>query len=91
MNNTKYVFYKDGMRVIDLANALGVQSSDVIKPLLLKGFLLTINDNIDYTCAKMMEHYFDCEVIDDRKKEETYNLTSFELNRFSDENKKVGR
>ena len=48
------VLYKEGMSVSDLANALGVSVSEVIKKLMSLGLMMTLNQSIDFDTASII-------------------------------------
>ena len=50
-SNDNEVLYTEGMVLSDLANALGVSASEVIKKLMSLGKMLTINASIDFETA----------------------------------------
>ena len=72
--NEDIVLYKQGMTVSDLATALDVSGTDIIKKLMSLGLMLSLNDQIDFDNAEIV-------VLDYKKtlkKEETQDLANFE-------------
>lgn len=68
------VLYKEGMSVSDLANALGVSVSEVIKKLMSLGLMMTLNQSIDFDTASIISGEFNREL----KREEATNEVTFE-------------
>ena len=77
MSNKKednIVIYHNGMSVGDLANALNVQSSDVIKKLIGLGLMLSVNQPIDFENAEILALDYGKTL----KKEESQDIANFE-------------
>ncbi len=77
--NTNIITYKDGMTISDLAKALSVPPSELIKKLFLLGILATINNKVDFENAELLVSEYGKElqreqIIDETKFEE------FEIN-----------
>ena len=73
------VTYKDGMTIAELAKALGVNSSELIKKLFTLGILATVNNKVDFDNAELLASEYDKklqreQIIDESKFEE------FEIN-----------
>ena len=73
------VTYKDGMTISELAKALGVNSSELIKKLFTLGILATVNNKVDFDNAELLASEYDKklqreQIIDESKFEE------FEIN-----------
>ena len=73
------VTYKDGMTIGELAKALGVNSSELIKKLFTLGILATVNNKVDFDNAELLASEYDKklqreQIIDESKFEE------FEIN-----------
>ena len=68
------VLYKENMSVSDLANALGVNGTDLIKKIMGLGLMLSLNNPIDFETASVL-------ALDSNKtlkKEETQDVSNFE-------------
>ncbi len=74
VDNTNVVTYKDGMTISDLAKALGVQSSDLIKKLFMLGLLATVNNKVDFDNAELLVSEYGKEL----KREQIIDETKFE-------------
>ncbi len=77
MKNTKdenIVLFKEGMSVLDLANALNVSGTDIIKKLMSLGLMLSLNNVIDFENAEIIALEYD-KVL---KREETQDVSNFE-------------
>ena len=74
VDNTNVVTYKDGMTISDLAKALGVQSSDLIKKLFMLGVLATVNNKVDFDNAELLVSEYGKEL----KREQIIDETKFE-------------
>ena len=55
---------KEGMSVADLAEALAINDSEVIKILFLKGVISTVNQTLDFETVKMVCDEEEVEVLD---------------------------
>ena len=69
------VTYKDGMTIAELAKALGVNSSELIKKLFTLGILATVNNKLDFDNAELLASEYDKklqreQIIDESKFEE---------------------
>ena len=69
------VTYKDGMTIAELAKALGVNSSELIKKLFTLGILATVNNKVDFDNAELLASEYDKklqreQIIDESKFEE---------------------
>ena len=74
VDNENVVTYKDGMTISDLAKALGVQSSDLIKKLFMLGVLATVNNKVDFDNAELLVSEYGKEL----KREQIIDETKFE-------------
>ena len=77
MSNKKeenIVLYHEGMSVGDLANALNVQSNDVIKKLIGLGLMLNVNQSISFENAEILALDYGKTL----KKEESQDIANFE-------------
>ncbi len=77
MNNAKeddVVLYKEGMSVQDLAAALGVNGTDLVKKLISLGMMLSLNNAVDYETATLLAMDYEKTL----KKEETQDVSNFE-------------
>lgn len=68
------VLYKEGMSVQDLANALGVPGTELIKKIMVLGLMLSLNMPIDYETASVIVLDYNKTL----KKEETQDVSNFE-------------
>ena len=68
------VLYKEGMSVSDLANAIGVSASDVVKKLIGMGLMISSNQAISFDDASVVVLEYNKELV----KEETTDITNFE-------------
>lgn len=68
------VLYKEGMTVSDLANALHVLPSELIKKLMSLGVMATLNHSIAYDVAELLVVDYDKTL----KREETTDIANFE-------------
>ncbi len=68
------VLYKSGMTVAELADALGISGTDIIKKLMNLGLMVSLNQEIDFANAEIIALDFD-KVL---KKEETQDISNFE-------------
>ena len=74
VDNENVVTYKDGMTISDLAKALGVQASDLIKKLFMLGVLATVNNKVDFDNAELLVSEYGKEL----KREQIIDETKFE-------------
>ncbi len=72
--NENIVLYKEGMTIGDLAKAIGISASEIIKKLFLQGIMVTINNTISFENAEILVLDYDKEL----KREETADVTNFE-------------
>lgn len=68
------VLYKEGMSVQDLADALGVNGTELIKKIMVLGLMLSLNNAIDYETASVIVLDYNKTL----KKEETQDVSNFE-------------
>ena len=68
------ILYKDGMSVQDLADALGVNGTELIKKIMGLGLMLSLNNAIDYETASVIVLDYNKTL----KKEETQDVSNFE-------------
>ena len=68
------VLYKEGMSVADLATAMGVSASDVVKKLIGMGLMISSNQAISFDDASVIVLEYNKELV----KEETTDITNFE-------------
>ena len=74
IDNENVVTYKDGMTIADLAKALNVQASDLIKKLFMLGVLATVNNKVDFDNAELLVSEYGKEL----KREQIIDETKFE-------------
>ena len=74
VDNENVVTYKDGMTISDLAKALNVQASDLIKKLFMLGVLATVNNKVDFDNAELLVNEYGKEL----KREQIIDETKFE-------------
>lgn len=72
--NDSIVLYKEGMTIGDLAKAIGIMPSELIKKLFVQGIMVTINNSISYENAEILVLDYNKEL----KREETADVTNFE-------------
>ena len=72
--DTNVVTYKEGMTIGDLAKALEVQASDLIKKLFMLGVLATVNNKVDFDNAELLVSEYGKEL----KREQIIDETKFE-------------
>ena len=72
--NDNVVLYKENMTVGELANELGVNSSELVKKLFSLGIMATINNAISFENAEILVLEYNKEL----KREETLDVTNFE-------------
>ena len=68
------VLYKEGMSVADLADAIGVSASDVVKKLIGMGLMISSSQAISFDDASVIVLEYNKELV----KEETTDITNFE-------------
>lgn len=68
------VLYKEGMTIGELAKAMGISASEIIKKLFLQGIMVTINHTISFENAEILVLDYNKEL----KREETADVTNFE-------------
>ena len=68
------ITYKEGMTIGDLAKALNVQASDLIKKLFMLGVLATVNNKVDFDNASLLVSEYGKEL----KQEQIIDETKFE-------------
>lgn len=77
MNNAEeenVILYKEGMSVQNLADALGVSGTDLVKKLMSLGLMLSLTNAIDYDTASLIVMDYNKTL----KKEETQDVSNFE-------------
>ena len=72
--NDNVVLYKENMTIGELANELGVNSSELVKKLFSLGIMATINNAISFENAEILVLEYNKEL----KREETVDVTNFE-------------
>ncbi len=72
--NDNVILYKENMTIGQLAEALGVNSSELVKKLFSLGIIATINNAISFENAELLVIDYDKEL----KREETADVTNFE-------------
>ncbi|MBR6690794.1 MAG: translation initiation factor IF-2 N-terminal domain-containing protein, partial [Bacilli bacterium] len=78
--DTNVVTYKEGMTIADLAKALDVQASDLIKKLFMLGVLATVNNKVDFDNASLLASEYGKEL----KEEQIIDETKFEEYEIND-------
>ncbi len=73
-NDTNIILYKEGMTVKDLADELGISSTEILKKLLNLGVMANINLALDFSTVEMITVDYNKEL----KKEETRDIVNFE-------------
>ena len=68
------ILYKEGMTVQELAAALEINGTDLVKKLIALGAMLSLNNPIDYETAQLIVMDYDKTL----KKEETQDVSNFE-------------
>lgn len=68
------VLYKNGMTVSELAEALGISGTDIIKKLMSMGLMVSLNQEIDFATAEIISLDYGKTL----KKEETQDIANFE-------------
>lgn len=74
ISNDNVVLYKDNMTIGQLAEALGVNSSELVKKLFSLGIMATINNSISFENAEILVLEYNKEL----KRAETADVTNFE-------------
>ena len=74
------VLYKEGMTVNDLANALNVNVSELVKKLVMMGLMISANQSISFDDAALISLEYNKEL----KKEETADISNFEQYEIND-------
>ncbi len=77
MNNAEednVILYKEGMSVQNLADALGISGTDLVKKLMSLGLMLSLTNAIDYDTASLIVMDYNKTL----KKEETQDVSNFE-------------
>ncbi len=77
------VLYKENMTVRELAESLGVNSSELVKKLFSLGIMATINNSISFENAELLAIDYNKEL----KREETADVTNFEEYEIIDKKK----
>ncbi len=73
-SSSNVVLYKEGMSVSDLATAIGVSASDIVKKLIGMGLMISSNQAISFDDASIVVLDYNKELI----KEETTDISNFE-------------
>ena len=68
------ILYKEGMTVAEIAEALGVSGTELIKKLIGLGIMVNLNQNIDFETTEVLVSDYD-KVL---KREETADISNFE-------------
>ncbi len=79
------ILFTEGMTVSDLATALDLDGSQIIKQLMGLGLMMPLNSNIDFENAEIIASYCNKTL----KKEETRDITNFEEYEVIDEEKNL--
>ena len=77
------IYYKENMSVKDLADALNVNVSDLIKKLMMLGIMANMNASISFDDASVLVLDYNKEL----KKEETNDISNFEKFEITDDEK----
>ena len=72
--DSNVVLYTEGMSVGDLASAIGVSASELVKKLVMMGMIISVNEAITYEDAEIIVLEFGKEL----KREETTDISNFE-------------
>jgi len=80
VQNENIILYKEGMSVNELANALEIKATELIKKLMSLGNMSSLNDSVDYDTAEIIASEYD-KVL---KKEETTDISNFEAYEVKD-------
>ena len=81
--DTNVILYKEGMTIKDFAEALGVASTDVIKKLMMLGIMANMNAVINFDDASVLALEYNKTL----KKEETADISNFEMFEVNDDEK----
>ncbi len=73
-NDNDVIIYNDNMSVGELAAAIGVAGSEILKKLIDLGLMLSINNQIDYDNAEIIVAYYNKSL----KRAETQDISNFE-------------
>ncbi len=73
-NQSNVILYKEGMSVNDLANELGIESSELVKKLVSMGLMISSNQTISFDDAYVVSSEYKKELV----KEETTDISNFE-------------
>jgi len=68
------VIFRDGMRIGELAEKIGVPSAEVIKKLFMLGIMANVNNSLDYDNSEILVSEYNKEL----KREETADVANFE-------------
>ena len=74
VENENVVLYKENMTIAELAKAMGVNSTELIKKLFSLGFMVNVNSAVSFDQAEILVLDYGKEL----KKEETANVANFE-------------
>ena len=88
MKNSKddnVIIFKDGMTVGDLASALNVSGTDIIKKLMTLGLMINLNQAIDFENAEIVALEYNKTL----KREETQDVSNFEEYEIVDDEKNL--
>ena len=83
LNNDNVIIYKDNMTIGSLAEALGVNASEIIKKLFTLGIMVNINSHVTYENAEILIEDYGKKI----KKEEEANIANFENYEIVDDEK----
>lgn len=82
-DDSNVIFYKEGMTVKDLAEALKVGPTDLLKKLLELGIITNLNQSLDYDTVELLVLDYKKEL----KKEESRDISNFEEFEIIDDEK----
>ena len=82
-DDSNVIFYKEGMTVKDLAEALEVGPTDLLKKLLELGIITNLNQSLDYDTVELLVLDYKKEL----KKEESRDISNFEEFEIIDDEK----
>ena len=74
VENENVILYKENMTIAELAKAMGVNSTELIKKLFSLGFMVNVNSEVSFDQAEILVLDYGKEL----KKEETANVANFE-------------
>ena len=74
VENENVILYKENMTIAELAKAMGVNSTELIKKLFSLGFMVNVNSAVSFDQAEILVLDYGKEL----KKEETANVANFE-------------